>query len=164
MTQKEATILVEIITKVVRKELGVFKKQLLQEGYTPKQTKTEPINPLTEVHRNFRKSFKSNSPSQNRRLSKDPLLNEFYQNENVIAGVFLDYCPIGSNFGIQIIDSDKRILYEKNGMKSESYPYDGWNILVGNSRLEEGIYELRGQLNGEFLSTLFRVKAVEEEK
>jgi hypothetical protein len=76
MTQKEATILVEIITKVVRKELGAFKRQLLQEGYNPKQTRSEPTNPLTEVHRNFRKSFKSSNPSQNRRLSKDPLLNE----------------------------------------------------------------------------------------
>jgi len=83
MTQKEATILVEIITKVVRKELGAFKKQLLQEGYSPqpvrKQVAPQPTDRLTEVHKNFRNSFKPTNQAQNRRLSRDPLLNSILQ-------------------------------------------------------------------------------------
>lgn len=80
MNQKEAHILVEIITKVVRKELGIFKKQLLQEGYTQqpvkKQVASKPSDRLTEVHRNF---FKSNNYSQGKPLSKDPLINLILQ-------------------------------------------------------------------------------------
>lgn len=86
MTQKDAKILVEIITKVVRKELGTFRKQLLQEGYKPQQatrqqqTAPQPTNKLTEVHKNFRKGFKSNSgTASNRPLSRDPLLNSLLQ-------------------------------------------------------------------------------------
>jgi len=87
MTQKEAKILVEIITKVVRKELGTFKRQLLQEGYAPPTTSRpqqqyapQPTNKLTEVHKNFRKSFKSSpSPTRSRPLSRDPLLNSLLQ-------------------------------------------------------------------------------------
>jgi len=82
MTQKEATILVEIITKVVRKELGMFKKQLLQEGYSPqpvrKQLAPQPTDRLTEVHKNFRKTVKSNNAPK-RSLSKDPYLNSILQ-------------------------------------------------------------------------------------
>lgn len=83
MTQKDAKILVEIITMVVRKELGTFKKQLLQEGYKPQQAARnapQPTNKLTEVHKNFRKSFKSNSGTLNNKpLSRDPLLNSLLQ-------------------------------------------------------------------------------------
>ena len=82
MTQKEATILVEIITKVVRKELGMFKKQLLQEGYSQqpvrRQVAPQPADRLTEVHKNFRKTVKSNN-IQKRSLSKDPFLNSILQ-------------------------------------------------------------------------------------
>jgi hypothetical protein len=82
MTQKEANILVEIITKVVRKELGTFRKQLLQEGYSPqpvrKQVATQPADRLTEVHKNFRNTVRlNNAPKKN--MSKNPLLNSILQ-------------------------------------------------------------------------------------
>lgn len=84
MTQKEANILVEIITKVVRKELTSFKKQLLSEingtpVSSPSRNVEQPArstDKLTEVHKNFRKTFQSPQTPQNRkRLSSDPVLN-----------------------------------------------------------------------------------------
>jgi hypothetical protein len=81
MTQKEAKLLVEIITVVVRRELKAFRKQLLSDGYTPQATpvrrqQAEPTDRLTEVQKGFRKTYKSANPLQGKRLSKDPLLNE----------------------------------------------------------------------------------------
>lgn len=84
MTQKEATILVEIITKVVRKELGAFKKQLLQEGYGQPPVKRQAVvqksDRLTEAQKTFRSTYKSAPTNSNRRLSKDPMLNELLMN------------------------------------------------------------------------------------
>lgn len=76
MTQKEATILVEIITKVVRKELNIFRKQLLTETARPQQRPVEAksSNKLVEVQKNFRNQFHVNRPQQ-KALSKDPVLN-----------------------------------------------------------------------------------------
>lgn len=76
MTQKEATILVEIITKVVRKELNSFKKQLLTEGYNVSGKRiSETINrkPLS-AESSFRSNVKVNRPVKEN-VSRDPLLN-----------------------------------------------------------------------------------------
>jgi hypothetical protein len=78
MTQKEARILVEIITTVVRKELGAFKKQLLNEGFTQPKVTPQPTDRLTEVHKNFRRTVRSNN-NPTKRLSKDPFLNSILQ-------------------------------------------------------------------------------------
>lgn len=79
MTQKEANILIEIITKVVRKELTTFKKQFLSEINsldTPKKV-TEPVRKqgtsLKEVQKSFRSQYHVQRPAK--RISNDPVLN-----------------------------------------------------------------------------------------
>lgn len=77
MTQKEANILVEIITKVVRKELNSFKKQLLTEGQTTVSGK-KIAEVLTKKPMSMESTFRSNvksAPRPRKAVSNDPVLN-----------------------------------------------------------------------------------------